>query len=404
MGGYLGRVVHMEKIWYREDYIKFTSSVKIFLIRWLIRFLPKQREVIMSAPKSTLWSIEPHTRAKHEILRRYLGAWFPILSKYNGRIIYMDGFSGPGEYSQGEPGSPIIALDVANSYGNRLTREVVFFFVDEQEDRIEHLTNIIGQKNYPTNLKVYTYHDEFHRRLGAILDRTQIAPTFAFIDPFGFSGVPMSLIEKLIGQPKTEVFITFMGSYVNRFLENEKVISHIIELFGTDEVLKIPSTSINRANELRELYQIQLQKSARFIRYFQMKDRHNKPIYDLFFAGNNDLGHYRMKDAMWKVDPDGEFSFSDSTNSNQLVLFSAEDTYIPQLLDNICQHFGSGRPVTTKAILKWVRDDTPYLESHMRKAMRLGEEQGRILVTERKLDGKPRRKGSFPEGVIVRFV
>lgn len=29
----------------------------------------------MPAPKTTLWPLEPHTRAKHEILRRYLEAW-----------------------------------------------------------------------------------------------------------------------------------------------------------------------------------------------------------------------------------------------------------------------------------------------------------------------------------------
>jgi hypothetical protein len=33
----------------------------------------------MAKPNETLWEIEPHTKAKHEILQRYLGAWFPIL-------------------------------------------------------------------------------------------------------------------------------------------------------------------------------------------------------------------------------------------------------------------------------------------------------------------------------------
>lgn len=29
---------------------------------------------------SAIWKIEQHTQAKHELLRRYLGAWFPILA------------------------------------------------------------------------------------------------------------------------------------------------------------------------------------------------------------------------------------------------------------------------------------------------------------------------------------
>lgn len=62
------------------------------------------------APDPTQWPLDPHTAAKHEILRRYLNAWFPILGTYNGRVVFLDGFAGPGIYSQGEPGSPIVAL------------------------------------------------------------------------------------------------------------------------------------------------------------------------------------------------------------------------------------------------------------------------------------------------------
>ena len=70
----------------------------------------------MATPKKTLWDIEPHTRAKHEILKKYLEAWFPIINRYNRKIIYIDGFCGPGRYSGGEPGSPVIALDVAMNH------------------------------------------------------------------------------------------------------------------------------------------------------------------------------------------------------------------------------------------------------------------------------------------------
>jgi hypothetical protein len=35
----------------------------------------------MAAPRQTIWPLEPHTRAKHEILKRYLQAWMVILSQ-----------------------------------------------------------------------------------------------------------------------------------------------------------------------------------------------------------------------------------------------------------------------------------------------------------------------------------
>ena len=61
-------------------------------------------------PKTPLWPLEPHTRGKHLVLKSYLDAWFPIMGSWNGRILFIDGFAGPGEYEGGEEGSPLIAL------------------------------------------------------------------------------------------------------------------------------------------------------------------------------------------------------------------------------------------------------------------------------------------------------
>src|SRR2546425_7543157 len=108
----------------------------------------------MALPKDTIWSIDAHTRAKHEILRRYLQAWFPILATHHGRVIYVDGFSGPGRYEAGEPGSPLIALQVAIDHKDRLRGEVIFLFVDTRRDRVEHLKIELTKVKLPTNFKV----------------------------------------------------------------------------------------------------------------------------------------------------------------------------------------------------------------------------------------------------------
>src|SRR6266446_7528365 len=69
----------------------------------------------MAAPRTTVWELEPHTRAKHEILRRYLQAWMPILAQGGFKnILYIDGFAGPGRYAGGEDGSPIIAVSLTS--------------------------------------------------------------------------------------------------------------------------------------------------------------------------------------------------------------------------------------------------------------------------------------------------
>lgn len=64
-----------------------------------------------------LWELEPATAAKHQLYRRYLDAWWPILvqpSSRDGhvrpRVTYLDAFAGPGRYVGGQEGSPVFAL------------------------------------------------------------------------------------------------------------------------------------------------------------------------------------------------------------------------------------------------------------------------------------------------------
>jgi hypothetical protein len=77
------------------------------------------------------WPIQPHTEAKHRILASYLSAWFPILSLSGfERVIYIDGFAGPGRYSGGQEGSPIFALKALRSQTVPLRSVFEFHFVE----------------------------------------------------------------------------------------------------------------------------------------------------------------------------------------------------------------------------------------------------------------------------------
>jgi three-Cys-motif partner protein len=154
----------------------------------------------VSVPEPTLWPIEPHTEAKHKILRKYLDAWFPIMAASNGRIVYLDGFSGPGRYTGGQPGSPIVALQSAQTHRAKLATELVFVFIEERQDRADHLSIEIEKLQCPDRFSIEVKCGQFATKLIEILDGLErdgnrIAPTFAMIDPFGFSGMPYALIQ-----------------------------------------------------------------------------------------------------------------------------------------------------------------------------------------------------------------
>lgn len=303
---------------------------------------------------------------------------------------------------------PIIALESARTHRAKLAGELNFLFVEERKDRAENLEQVINAIQLPGHFKVEIECTTFAETLTAKLDQLdaagqEIAPTFALIDPFGFSGLPYRLVSRLLKKGKCEVLITFMVDSINRWLTHpEKDIrSHIAETFGTDASIVIADGDGDRPSQLRNLYQAQLGKVARFVRYFEMRDSNDRVVYYLFFASNNSLGHLKMKEAMWRVDPLGDFRFSDATNPNQQILFSSPS--IEPLVRNLGSHFRKTVKIATKRVLTYVQDETPYLKKHMGKALTALESSGRITVADLKTDGKRRRKGSYPDEAILTF-
>jgi three-Cys-motif partner protein len=363
----------------------------------------------VAVPKDTLWPIEPHTVAKHQILRKYLDAWLPILGTYNNRMLYIDGFAGPGEYAGGEPGSPIIALEAALNHHAYLAGELYFVFVEERSDRVAHLKQRIDALHLPRHFKIDVFEGTFAGRMAMALRKMDAAqgnvpPSFALIDPFGFSGIPYDLIQRFLAKSRCEVLITVMVDSINRWLTHpeEKVRAEIVETFGTDEALQIAFGRGDREQALKDLYQWQLRKAARFVRYFDMRNSDNRTIYYLFFAGNNRLGHLKMKEAMWKIDRLGDFRFSDATDPNQTLLFDAPS--VAPLADELSAKFRGAGQQSVQVVETHVEDDTAYLKKHMREALLQLETAGRLQVAALKSDGKARRAKTFPKEAVVTFL
>jgi three-Cys-motif partner protein len=363
----------------------------------------------VAVPRDTIWPLEPHTAAKHQILRKYLDAWFPILGTYNKRIVYLDGFAGPGRYSGGEPGSPVIAMESALAHRANLGGELVFLFIEEHAGRADHLDGEIAKLQLPAHFSAKVERGTFAEKLGRTLDEldtdgSQIAPTFALIDPFGFSGIPYTLIQRLLSKNKCEVLITFMVDAMNRWLTHpdEDIRAHIVETFGTDEAVGIAEGMGDRATALKDLYHRQLNKAAKFVRYFEMRDRDARLVYYLFFASNNALGHLKMKDAMWKVDPLGDFTFSDSTNPDQQLLFS--NPSIASLAVDLTTKFRGVAQIPIKQVEAHVQDHTAYLRKHMGEALGQLESEGKLKVGDTKTDGKKRRARTYPNEALASFL
>lgn len=364
----------------------------------------------MSTPSDLLWQMQPWVPAKHAILSRYLSAWFPILGQRNPHIVYIDGFAGPGRYAGGEAGSPLIALECALSAKKSLRdTEVHFFFIEAESSRADRLRREISTLSLPLTFKVHVHTGDFADVIGSALDELdsgsfQLAPTFAFIDPFGVRGVPFRLVERLVSRKRCEALITFMTQTAQRF--NKVIPEALEELFGdAAAVAAIQEHAGEREQEARRQYQRSLMKAARFVRPFSMRSTNGSAIYDLFFATNHELGNERMKEAMCAVDETGAFRFSAGENTDQLRMFT--DMPAQELARELLIFF-SGRRVAWEDVRSYARSSPQFIENHAREALRLLERNpadsvAHILVEPQKLDGSKRRAGTFPEGTMIRF-
>ena len=143
----------------------------------------------MSFPSGVTWELLPHTAAKHEILRQYLGAWFPILGIGTGSdLYYFDGFAGPGEYTGGELGSPLIALNTAANVASMFPSSVYFVFSELEAPRARHLSDLLSGRYYPPHFNIDVRSAvPFEEVMVEYLDRLEVLgtnpPMFVFIDP-----------------------------------------------------------------------------------------------------------------------------------------------------------------------------------------------------------------------------
>ena len=361
----------------------------------------------------TVWPQPPHTKAKHDLLTGYLGAWFGILgnSRWDDKVAVLDPFAGPGVYAAGEPGSPMLALSTLldhNLFSEWKNTEFLFLFNEADAKRHASLEVELGKfaasrpgGKVPPNVKVHSSNLTFGKVAGDLLDgmppRQQLVPIFAFIDPFGFSDCSIELIKRLLAYPKAELLIYFDFNNINRFATAGNVDPHLTELFGTDEYKNAPPSGTARHDFLHDLYERQLKKVCSFahVRSFAMLNEKGHIGNYLFFGTKNLQAFDKMKQSMWRVAPGGDFRFEDRL-AGEPVLFEVEPDFMP-LRHALQAQFG-GRTASIEDVIAWVVAETPYHSGQVKlKTLKPMQEDGLITSPNQK------RKNQYPDGTLIAF-
>jgi three-Cys-motif partner protein len=117
----------------------------------------------------------------------------------------------------------MIALDTALGYKLPLTAKVHFLFVEKDAIRADHLRQQVALRTLPSNFRVVveggiSFEAAFEKRRPQFVRNGRLIPTFAFIDPFGWTGAPFNLVKNILAQRSGEVFVNFMYEEINRFI------------------------------------------------------------------------------------------------------------------------------------------------------------------------------------------
>jgi three-Cys-motif partner protein len=365
----------------------------------------------MAAPTEVLWDGDEHTFAKHALLRSYLAAWLPIMSRFNNRLILIDGFAGPGRYLGGEIGSPLIMLDAYLAHAHRALPHLaavslVYVFIEEDHERSEHLRGELAAYTLPPNVQVLlvegSFDTEMQRLLGDMPPGFRLAPTFAFIDPFGYTDHGLHLSSRILGFPRCEVLVYVPFPFIARFVDQIAIEATITRLYGNDswKVARGKRPLRERIELLHDAFLAALLRSAKFARSFEMISKGGRTGYHLFFGTRHPLGLERMKEAMWKVDPIAGSTFADSTSRGQLTLFTTAPE-LSVLADALRARFHSD-DFTVEEAETFTLVHTPFAPSlHLRETLRAIEGTGGL---DARHPDKPRRRNTFPAGTVIRLL
>ena len=295
-----------------------------------------------------------------------MDAWLPIILSRFESATFVDAFAGPDEYREGEPGSPLIALNALAKHTSQsiMTGQIDYVFIEERIDRFVHLKQVLERQrmngSIPSICRIDTFNGTFAEELTDLIASIRLRNSPAFV-----------------------------------------MIDHLDVLFGCTDWRN--SRSINgtmeRRNFFYDLYERQLRLSgAKYILPFELYGKQGL-IYTLFFATQSDLGCDKMKRAMWDVAPLGNFRFKGGTKG-QLILGPGIVDLSP-LKDDLINAFGLNRWVYIGDIERFMRSDkTLFHTGHHKTHLAEMEREGAIEVrTESR-----KMRFRFPDGTCLKFV
>ena len=358
------------------------------------------------------------SQIKSAIVAKYFTAWARVIIAAQNRrcqhtehkIAYVDLFAGPGRYSDGTISTPLLVLSKAIRDGI-LRERLVTIFNDKDGNNTNSLSQAINQLPRVHTLKyqpqVYTH--EIGEDIVKVFEDIELVPTFFFVDPWGYKGLSLRLVNSVIKDWGCDCIFFFNYSRINMSLSNDAVREPMNALFGKEQVDKLRERLRPLGPKERELTIVETLCQAlcdlgpEYVLPFCFKDDHgSRTSHHLIFVSKAFKGYEIMKEIMSKESTyteqgvaNFEYNPVDANMVGQQRLLFELSRPLDDLGGMLLQEF-AGQTLTMYQIYERHNVNRPYIKRNYKEVLRKLEEQQAIITSHH-------RRGTFADHVEVTF-
>lgn len=352
---------------------------------------------------------------KTAIVTKYFWAWATVMLgtqkrlKREQRIAYIDLFAGPGRYEDGTKSTPVMILEQAIEDPVRAAALVTIFNDKDSANTStlkEALEALPGFDTLKFEPQIQT--EEVGEEIVKMFEEMNLIPTLFFVDPWGYKGLSLRLINSVLKDWGCECIFFFNYNRINMGLSNPVVKKHMEALFGdrAEEMTGILEPLKPHERELvivEELCEALIKMGGKYVLPFRfLNAAGTRTSHHLIFVSKHPLGYNIMKDVMARESTKHEqgvptFEYNPATK-NLRVLFELARP-LDDLEDMLLEEFADRRMTMTE-VFEAHNYGRRYIKKNYKDVLLKMEIDGKIAAQP---PVTARRKGTFADEVVVRF-
>lgn len=360
------------------------------------------------------------SRIKIKIVVDYFKSWSSIIdNKWNKNIPmgYVDLFCGPGKYNDGSESVP---LQLINYVMNNppICERMYFLFNDVNEDSLDNLRNcvsIIAKDNSLVDHIVFSNRMIEFNTAQRFHIKDENMPILSFVDPFGYKGLTIDLINKLIQNRGSDCIFFFNYNRINMALSNNNIFdAHLNGIFGSrtqelKQALKGLTPNQREPKILEALVEALCQGNSNYVIPFKFYSKEMiRTSHFIVFVTKHPMGCKVMKNIMYNnsaKDADGvaSFEFKDSNNfSNEYEQLSIFNRPFDSLCSELLEY---NQSYSVQEICdKYDKDfKSRFVGRNVKDALIKLEADGKISVFNRKIKTR-KGKTCMPDNSVIQVI